>query len=245
MLAVQDLHVGYGSLTVLKNVSIHVRQGETVCLIGANGAGKTTLLHTISGLLRPSSGTIELDGNRIHLADPARIVSFGIIHVPEGRQIFSSFTVQENLEIGAYLRIRNRDKVGVRRDMEKVLDLFPRLSERKMQLAGTLSGGEQQMLAIARALMGNPRLLLLDEPSLGLAPKLVDVIFETVKRLNADGMTILIVEQNAKRALEIAHRGYVMETGRIILQGPAEDLKQDADIQRAYLGMDYRSPAER
>lgn len=245
MLTVRNLITAYGPITVLKNVSIHVEAGEIVCLIGANGAGKTTLLNTISGLVHPVSGNISFDGSDIQRLSSASIVSRGIVQVPEGRQIFAQFSVLENLELGAYQRLRQHGKSGIRQDMDEVFALFPRLDERRNQIAGTMSGGEQQMLAIGRAIMARPRLLLLDEPSLGLAPKLVDVILKTITRLNREGMTVLLVEQNARKALEISDRGYVMETGKIILQGSARDLIEDRDVQRAYLGMDYQSPSDR
>ncbi len=246
MLKIRNLHVGYGPIVVLRNLSLHVDQGEIVCLIGANGAGKTTLLSAISGLLPVRSGEIMLEDRPIHRARPKEIVELGICQVPEGRQIFGPLTVQENLELGAYHRLRKRGaRAEVEADMERVFSLFPRLEERKWQAAGTLSGGEQQMLAIGRALMARPRLLLLDEPSLGLAPKLVEVILSTIVRLNGEGITVLLVEQNARRALEISHRGYVLENGRIVLQGPARELLEDPDVRRAYLGRDYREIAER
>ncbi len=245
MLQVRNIHTRYGPIPVLKNVSLHVDQGEIVCLIGANGAGKTTLLSTISGLIRPFQGSITFQGKPIHQSSPAEIVRMGLSQVPEGRQIFSPLTVLENLELGAYHRRGKDPKEEIDRDLEQVFDLFPRLRERSKQTAGTLSGGEQQMLAIGRAFMARPKLLLLDEPSLGLAPRLVDVIMETITALNKQGLTILIVEQNARKALAISHRGYVLETGRIILQGPAADLSEDSEVRRAYLGKDYSSVTER
>ena len=245
MLQVRNIHTKYGPIPVLKNVSLHVDQGEIVCLIGANGAGKTTLLSTISGLIRPYKGSITFMGNPIHGLSPAKIVEMGLCQVPEGRQIFSPLTVEENLELGAFSRRGKDSKQKIKRDLDQVYELFPRLRERRGQLAGTLSGGEQQMLAIGRAFMTKPRLLLLDEPSLGLAPRLVDVIMETITELNQKGMTILIVEQNARKALSISHRGYVLETGKIILQGSSQDLSEDSEVKRAYLGKDYASVTER
>jgi branched-chain amino acid transport system ATP-binding protein len=240
MLKLTNVHTRYGPITVLKNISLHVAEGEIVTLIGANGAGKTTLLQTISGIVSSWEGDVFFYEQRINKASPEDIVRLGISQVPEGRQVFSPLTVAQNLELGAYHRNKKNLKEEIAGDLEKVFSLFPRLKERIDQTAGTLSGGEQQMLAIGRALMANPRLLLLDEPSLGLAPKLVDIIFETILRLNAEGKTVLLVEQNAKKALEIASRGYVIETGRIILQGPASELIEDKDVQRAYLGKDYK-----
>ncbi|OCC14451.1 Branched-chain amino acid transport ATP-binding protein LivF [Dissulfuribacter thermophilus] len=245
MLSIQNLHAQYGPIPILKNCSLHIERGEIVTLIGANGAGKSTLLSTISGLLRPSSGSIQLEGSEIGGLSPSKIVSLGICQVPEGREIFSPLTVKENLELGAFLRRGKDQKKKVQEDMDYVLQLFPRLKERFTQPAGTLSGGEQQMLAIGRAIMARPKLLLLDEPSLGLAPKLVNVILETIKELNKEGLTILLVEQNARKALEIAHRGYVIETGRIVLQGTSSELKEDPEVKRAYLGKDYKEISER
>lgn len=216
-----------------------------MCLIGANGAGKTTLLLTISGLVPAVEGTVSFNGEEIQSRSPAEIVRLGISHAPEGRLVFAPLTVYENLRLGAYQRHSRANKKSIAKDMDEVFALFPRLQERRKQLAGTLSGGEQQMLAIGRAFMAKPRLLLLDEPSLGLAPKLVDSIMETIVTLNRKGLTILIVEQNARKALVMAHRGYVMETGRIILQGPASDLIEDSEVRRAYLGRDYKSLSDR
>ena len=244
MLHIKNLNTKYGPIHVLKNVSLHVDQGEIVSIIGANGAGKTTLLVTISGLITPVSGRIVFQGNDINGVSPARIVSRGIAHAPEGRQVFAPLTVMENLRLGAYARTKVSSQ-EIDDDLDRVLGLFPRLEERKDQLAGTLSGGEQQMLAIGRAMMAKPRLLLLDEPSLGLAPKLVEVIIKTVVDLNREGTTILLVEQNARKALEIAHRAYVLETGRVTLQGPARELAEDSEIRRAYLGKDYKDLSER
>jgi branched-chain amino acid transport system ATP-binding protein len=245
MLHIKNLYTSYGPVSVLKNVSLHVDEGEIVSLIGANGAGKTTLLHTISGLLRPVEGTILFAGRNIEGMSPEKIVRLGISQSPESRQIFAPLTVMENLQLGAYHRYKKDELEAIESDLEYVFTLFPRLKERTGQMAGTLSGGEQQMLAIGRALMARPSLLLLDEPSLGLAPRLVDLIMETITELNRQGRTILLVEQNAKKALEISHRGYVLETGKIILQGQASDLVMDAEVRRAYLGKDYSSIADR
>ena len=232
MLEVRDLHVYYGKIHALKGISLQVAQGEIVALLGNNGAGKTTTLKTISGLLRPRSGEVRLEDRVIHDLPPHAIVARGVAHSPEGRKVFNRLTVTENLEMGAYLR---RD-AGVREDMERVFALFSRLKERRLQVAGTLSGGEQQMLAIGRALMARPRILLLDEPSMGLAPILVEQIFETVVDINRQGTTILLVEQNAAIALSVAHRAYVLETGSIALQGGAAELSEHPEVQRAYLG---------
>jgi branched-chain amino acid transport system ATP-binding protein len=216
----------------LKGISLQVEQGEIVALLGNNGAGKTTTLKTISGLLRPRTGRILLEGRAINEVPPHEIVSLGVAHAPEGRKIFNRLTVTENLEMGAYLR--SDGSIG--EDIERAFTLFPRLKERRAQVAGTLSGGEQQMLAIGRALMARPRILLLDEPSMGLAPILVEQIFQTVEDINRQGTTILLVEQNAAMALSIAHRGYVLETGNIALQGSAVELQEHPDVKRAYLG---------
>jgi len=232
MLEVEDLHVYYGEIHALKGISLRVAQGEIVALLGNNGAGKTTTLKTISGLLRPREGQVLLEGCPIHALPPHEIVARGVAHSPEGRKIFNRLTVTENLEMGAYLR----DDSGVREDVDRVFELFPRLRERRLQVAGTLSGGEQQMLAMGRALMARPRILLLDEPSMGLAPILVEQIFETVSDINRQGTTILLVEQNAAIALSVAHRGYVLETGSIALSGAAAALSEHPDVQRAYLG---------
>ena len=232
---IRNLHVYYGFIHALKGISLEVNEGEIVTLIGANGAGKTTTLRTISGLLRPREGDILFNGESLLKYRPHEIVAKGIIHVPEGRRVFARMTVQENLEMGAYMR---DDKDGIQEDLERVFRLFPRLEERRKQLAGTLSGGEQQMLAIGRALMSRPRVLLMDEPSMGLAPVLVEEIFDTIKELNeTQGLTILLVEQNAHMALQIAHRGYVLETGRISISGTAKELAENPEVQRAYLGM--------
>ena len=232
MLKVQALDVAYGEIRALQGVGLEVGRGEIVTILGNNGAGKTTTLKTISGLLHPTHGTITLENESLLDVPPHAIVSRGVAHVPEGRRIFNRLTVRENLMMGAYLR----DDSGIGADLERVFGLFPRLSERIAQVAGTLSGGEQQMLAIGRALMASPRLLLLDEPSMGLAPVLVEQIFDTITDINRQGMTILLVEQNAAMALSIAHRGYVLETGSIALTGTAAELSDNADVRRAYLG---------
>ena len=232
MLEVEDLHVYYGEIHALKGISLRVAQGEIVALLGNNGAGKKTTLKTISGLLRPRTGRVLLEGRPIHDLVAHQIVARGVAQSPEGRKIFNRLTVTENLEMGAYLR----DDSAVREDMDRMFELFPRLRERRLQVAGTLSGGEQQMLAMARALMARPRILLLDEPSMGLAPILVEQIFETVADINRQGTTILLVEQNAAIALSVAHRGYVLETGSIALTGGAAELSEHPEVQRAYLG---------
>ena len=232
MLDVHDLHVYYGEIHALKGVSLRIGQGEVVTLLGNNGAGKTTTLRTLSGLLVPREGDVRLDGTSLLGTAAHDIVQKGITHVPEGRRIFNRLTVVENLEMGAY----TRSDRGIASDLERVFSVFPRLKERRAQVAGTLSGGEQQMLAIGRALMARPRLLLLDEPSMGLAPVLVEQIFETVQTINRQGVTILLVEQNAAMALSIAGRGYVLETGHIALEGTAEELADNPEVRRAYLG---------
>ena len=233
MLVLDDVVAGYGEITALKGVSLEVRAGEIVAILGANGAGKSTTLRAISGLVRPRSGAISFEDRRIDRARPYEIARSGVVHCPEGRRLFANLTVLENLEMGAYNR---PDKEGVAADMERVSALFPVLAERRRQTAGTLSGGEQQMLALARALMARPRLLLLDEPSLGLAPILIEQIFETIARIRREGVTILIVEQNAHVALTVADRGYVLETGRVTVAGPADELRSDPRIVEAYLG---------
>ncbi|MDA8082128.1 MAG: ABC transporter ATP-binding protein [Nitrospiraceae bacterium] len=238
MLRIKNLDAGYGRLKVLRHVSMHVSQGEIVTIIGANGAGKTTLLHAICGLLRNRSGEMLFDGADVLRLTPEGMVFSGCSLVPEGRQVFSTMTVRENLLLGAYVQHRKNRRHDDRGDLEKMYGLFPRLRERERQLAGTLSGGEQQMLAIARALMARPRLIMMDEPSMGLAPLIVKDIFSIISRLRAEGNTVLLVEQNAKAALAIADRGYVLETGRIILEEKAEDLLLNRDVQRAYLGRD-------
>ncbi|HET7089611.1 MAG TPA: ABC transporter ATP-binding protein [Anaerolineae bacterium] len=233
MLELHDVEVYYGSIRALKGVSLTVAEGELVTLIGSNGAGKSTTLKTISGLLRPKGGRVQYRGQPIDRLPPHQIVALGISHCPEGRHIFGRLTVAENLRLGA---VRRRDPDGIRQDRERVYELFPVLKERSRQLAGTLSGGEQQMLAIGRALMSRPKLLLLDEPSLGLAPLLVAAIFDTIQQLKHAGTTILLVEQNARLALGIADRGYVMETGRIILAETAAELKANPQVEHTYLG---------
>ncbi|MCF7623673.1 MULTISPECIES: ABC transporter ATP-binding protein [Bacillaceae] len=233
MLKIEDINVYYGNIQALKGVSMEINEGEIVTLIGANGAGKSTLLKTISGLLKPKQGKVLFEGDSIGGKAAQAIVKLGISHVPEGRRVFANMTVAENLELGAYLR---KDKEGIHKDMEKVYELFPRLLERIRQQAGTLSGGEQQMLAMGRALMAKPRLLLLDEPSMGLAPLLVKQIFNIIQEISESGTTILLVEQNANLALSIADRAYVVETGRIVLSGNAEELTSSEEIKMAYLG---------
>lgn len=235
LIELRDLHVCYGHIHALRGISLHVNAGEIVTLIGANGAGKSTALRAISGLVKPRSGEILLEGKPIHGRPTHAVVAMGIGQSPEGRRIFPRLTVEENLDIGAYLV---RDKAVIARRMEYVYDLFPRLRERRRQDGGTLSGGEQQMLAIGRALMQDPALLLLDEPTLGLAPVLVEALFETLQKLHAGGKTMLLVEQNAWHALQIAQRAYVLQTGTIVKEGPARSLADDADIKRAYLGGD-------
>jgi branched-chain amino acid transport system ATP-binding protein len=233
MLEIKDIHTYYGNIHALKGISLTVSQGEVVTLIGSNGAGKTTTLRTIQGLLRPRLGTVLFEGKPLESLSTEAIVRLGISQSPEGRLIFPRMTVQENLEMGAYLR---NDTLGIKSDMEKALNLFPRLRERISQKGGTLSGGEQQMLAIARALMSRPRLLLLDEPSMGLAPMLVSQIFAIVRDINAGGTTILLVEQNARMALSVAHRGYVIQTGEVVVAGSASDLQSNETVRKAYLG---------
>ena len=233
MLKVENINVYYGAIHALKGISVDVKEGEIVTLIGANGAGKSTILRTISGLLRAKTGDIQFEGKSVSSMAAEEIVKKGISQVPEGRRIFANMTVEENLELGAYIR---SDKQGIRKDIDKVFERFPRLGERRKQVAGTLSGGEQQMLAIGRGLMSQPRLLLLDEPSIGLAPLLVKEIFSIIKEINASGTTILLVEQNANMALSIAHQAYVLETGRIILSGPAKELMESEEVRKAYLG---------
>ncbi|MDX2435052.1 MAG: ABC transporter ATP-binding protein [Desulfobacterales bacterium] len=235
MLKVKNLEAGYGKLRVLKRISMHVDPGEIVTIIGANGAGKTTLLHTITGLVKIGTGEIVFKNNNLQKISAEKIVAAGCSLVPEGRQVFSTMTVQENLILGGYVQAK-RDRKSVDYEMARVFELFPVLKERDKQLAGTLSGGEQQMLAMGRALMAKPSLIMMDEPSTGLAPLIVKNIFQVILRLREDGNTVLLVEQNAKAALGIADRGYVLETGKIILQGAAEDLLQNRDVQRAYLG---------
>jgi branched-chain amino acid transport system ATP-binding protein len=233
MLKVEGIDVFYGNIQALKNVSLTVEEKEIVTLIGANGAGKTTLLKTLSGLLRPTAGTIQYLGESIRVKPVQSIVKAGISHVPEGRRVFANMTVEENLDLGAYLR---KDKKGIKQDLDKVFSLFPILHERRSQLSGTLSGGEQQMLAIGRALMAKPKLLLLDEPSMGLAPLLVKQIFNIIQEINKDGTTILLVEQNAHMALSIANRAYVIETGSVVLSGNAKEMQNSEKVKEAYLG---------
>lgn len=233
MLEIENANVFYGAIQALHDVSLTVGEGELIALLGANGAGKTTTLRAISGLLRPRSGRIRFAGANLAGAPTHRVVAAGIVHVPEGRQVFSSLSVAENLRLGAYQR---RDRAAVEEDRRWVFSLFPILKERQGQAAGTLSGGEQQMLAIGRALMGRPRLLLLDEPSLGLAPVVVELIFDVIQKLRARGITILLVEQNAYQALALADRAYVLETGRVKLAGRSADLMRDPEIKKAYLG---------
>lgn len=233
MLEVKNLNVHYGIIEAIKDVSFKINKGEIVALIGANGAGKTTILHTCSGLLKPTKGSIELEGHDLQKVEANKIVSMGMAQVPEGRRVFAQQSVEENLQLGAYTR---RDKAGIAEDMEMVYRRFPRLFERKKQLAGTLSGGEQQMLAMGRALMARPRILLLDEPSMGLAPLLVKEIFAIIQDIQAQGTTVLLVEQNAKMALAIADRAYVLENGYIVLSGTGKELAQSDEIKKAYLG---------
>ena len=234
ILEVNDLNVYYEAIHAIKNISFEIKKGEIVTLIGANGAGKTSTLHAVSGLLPLKSGEVSLNGVNITGMEAHKLVTKGMAHVPEGRRIFTELTVLENLEMGAYTR---NDKDGIKDDLEKMFVLFPRLAERKKQLAGTMSGGEQQMLAIARALMSKPTILLMDEPSMGLAPLLVQEIFKIIERINnEEGVTILLVEQNAHMALSVANRAYVLETGEIIKEGAGKDLLNDPDIKKAYLG---------
>jgi branched-chain amino acid transport system ATP-binding protein len=235
MLALQDVHAYYGNIHALKGLTLQVEKGEIVTLIGANGAGKSTTIRTITGLLHPRRGQVMLEGERIEKLLPHQIVQRGVAQAPEGRRIFPRLTVLENLEMGAYTRT---DVAAVRADLDHVLQLFPRLKERASQDGGTLSGGEQQMLAIGRALMARPRVLLLDEPSMGLAPTMVEVIFQTIQEINRQGTTILLVEQNALMALEVAHRGYVLQTGRTVLHDTAANLLQNAMVRKVYLGID-------
>ena len=235
LLEVNDVHAYYGNIHALKGVSLTVEEGEIVTLIGGNGAGKTTTLRTISSLMTPRSGNVIFDNEDVSKLPAHRWVSKGIAMVPEGRGVFAKLTVEENLEMGAFHR---NDKENIKDDIEKSYQMFPRLGERRTQLAGTLSGGEQQMLAVTRALMIKPRLLLMDEPSMGLAPVLVDVIFEAIETINQEGMTILLVEQNAHMALQVANRGYVLQTGKIVLTDTADVLQKDPTVQKAYLGIE-------
>lgn len=233
MLSVKDLVVHYGSIQAIKGISFDVAKGDIITLIGSNGAGKTTTLHALSNILKKTSGTVTFQNKDIANLSPDEIVKSGLIHVPEGRRVFANLSVRENLEMGAYTR---KDRAGIARDMERAYSLFPRLKERMRQLSGTLSGGEQQMLAIGRALMASPVLLLLDEPSMGLAPILVDEIFNIIKTINAEGTTILLVEQNAFKALGIADRAYILETGKILKSGTGKELLADDAVKKAYLG---------
>ncbi|RLC72280.1 MAG: ABC transporter ATP-binding protein [Chloroflexi bacterium] len=233
ILEVKDLNVFYGAIHALHGISFHVEEGEIVTLIGANGAGKSTTLNTICGILRPRQGQILFKGQDITKTPADQIVKLGISQVPEGRKIFAPLTVKENLEMGAFTR---SDKQGIQKSMERVFASFPRMKERLSQLGGTLSGGEQQMLAVSRGLMSDPKLLLLDEPSMGLAPILVEEIFDIIKEINEQGVSILLVEQNANMALQVAHRGYVLETGRIVLEGTAKELRANPQVKAAYLG---------
>ncbi len=233
MLKIEDLQVYYGVINAIKGVSFEVNEGEVIALIGANGAGKTTILHTITGLVAPKSGSITFEGVSLNKIPAHKIISLGMAHVPEGRRIFQELTVYENLMLGAYIM---KDKAQIEKNLKYVYDHFPRLSERRAQIAGTLSGGEQQMLAMGRALMSNPKIILMDEPSMGLSPLLVSEIFRIIKEVSNDGTTVLLVEQNAKKALSIADRAYVLETGKIVLSGKASDLLSDKRVKEAYLG---------
>jgi branched-chain amino acid transport system ATP-binding protein len=233
LLEVSDLHTFYGNIEALKGVSLRVEEGEVVTLIGSNGAGKSTTLRSISGLTPPREGTIKFDGTEIGEVPPQEIVQMGISQSPEGRHVFPRMTVRENLDLGAYLR---KDRADIDRDIERVFALFPRLKERERQKGGTMSGGEQQMLAIGRALMANPKLLLLDEPSMGIAPILVERIYETIAEINQQGTTILLVEQNANFALEVSQRAYVLETGRVVMSDVSSTLRTNPEVQKAYLG---------
>jgi branched-chain amino acid transport system ATP-binding protein len=234
MLDFENVQVNYGAVRALKGISLRVEAGEIVCVLGANGAGKSTLLRAISGLVETNGGDVRLEGQNLHGVPPHEIVRRGVVQCPEGRRIFPECSVLENLEMGGYVLASQN---AVRGNIEKMFELFPRLAERRKQLGSTLSGGEQQMLGVARALMSNPRLLLLDEPSLGLAPLIMAHIFEIIQRINREGMTILLVEQNAHEALHVSHRGYVLETGSILFSGPAEDLLRDPRVIEAYLGV--------
>lgn len=235
LLEVKDVHTYYGNIHALKGISLEVNEGEVVCLIGGNGAGKTTTLRTISGLLKPRQGEVWFKGENLANAPAHGLISKGIAMVPEGRGVFAKMTVTENLEMGAYYR---NDKEGIKQDIDHVFSLFPRLKERFKQLAGTMSGGEQQMLAMGRALMARPRLLLMDEPSMGLAPVLVETIFDIIKTVNKQGVTILLVEQNAHMALQVGHRGYVLQTGEIVISDSAQALQKNPTVQKAYLGIE-------
>jgi branched-chain amino acid transport system ATP-binding protein len=234
LLEVESVNAFYGRIQALRGISIQVDKGEVVALIGSNGAGKTTTLRTISGLMHPQSGTVRFDGRDITRTGPSKIVEMGICQSPEGRRLFPRMTVVDNLFMGAYTR---NDKPGIATDMDRVFTLFPRLKERRTQIAGTLSGGEQQMLAMGRALMASPKLLMLDEPSLGLAPILIETIFSIVREINAQGVPVLLVEQNASKALEVAHRAYVLETGSIVMTGTGKEVAASEEVQKAYLGI--------
>ncbi len=233
MLEIKDLSVNYGVIKALKGISFEVNEGEVIALIGANGAGKTTTLHTITGLLPAKTGSIKFNGAELTKTPAHKIVEMGIAHVPEGRRIFQNLSVLDNLKLGAYTR---KDKDGIAKDLQMVYERFPRLAERKTQIAGTLSGGEQQMLAMGRALMSKPKIVVMDEPSMGLSPILVNEIFDIIKSIRESGTTVLLVEQNAKKALAIADRAYVLETGKIVLSGKASDLLNDESVKKAYLG---------
>ena len=233
MLEVKDLNVYYGMIQAIKGISFEVNQGEVIALIGANGAGKTTTLHTITGLLSPKKGSVLFEGQDITKVPAHKIVSMGMAHVPEGRRVFSQLSVYENLKLGAYTR---KDKSNIDKELQSIYERFPRLAERKNQLAGTLSGGEQQMLAMGRALMSKPSIVLMDEPSMGLSPILVNEIFDIIESISKSGTTVLLVEQNAKKALSIADRAYVLETGKVVLEGDAKDLLENDSIKKAYLG---------
>ena len=233
MLEIRDLEVNYGAINAIKKISFDVNEGEVIALIGANGAGKTTTLHTITGLLKAKSGSVKFEGKELTKMPPHKIVEMGMAHVPEGRRVFAQLSVLENLKLGAFIR---KDKDGIEEDLRNIYERFPRLEERKNQLAGTLSGGEQQMLAMGRALMSRPRIILMDEPSMGLSPIYVSEIFDIIKSINKDGTTVLLVEQNAKKALSIADRAYVLETGMIALSGDAKDLMNNDTVKKAYLG---------
>lgn len=233
MLTVKDLQVYYGVIQAIKGVSFEVNAGEVIALIGANGAGKTTILHTITGLIAPKAGSVEFEGRNLLKTPAHKIVSLGMAHVPEGRRIFQELTVYENLMLGAFTL---KDKAQIEKNLENVYKRFPRLEERRTQIAGTLSGGEQQMLAMGRALMSNPKIILMDEPSMGLSPLLVSEIFDIIKEVSQSGTTILLVEQNAKKALSIADRAYVLETGNIVLSGPAAEMMDNDQVKKAYLG---------
>ena len=235
LLEVKDLNVHYGAIHAIHDVSLNVEEGEIVTLIGANGAGKTTILHTISGLHKATSGSVSMEGNNLLKTEPSKIITLGMAHVPEGRHVFSQMSVEENLEMGAFIFSKN--KVGIGDSIREVYERFPRLRERRRQLAGTLSGGEQQMLAVGRALMSHPKILLMDEPSMGLSPLLVKEIFKIIEEVHKQGITILLVEQNAKMALSIADKAYVLETGRIKMSGDAKELLNNDDVRKAYLGV--------